>query len=239
MIKIKKIEIINRANNKEFSTLEIGSGYKPSPKSDILLDKYMENKERGADLKKSKPLIIASAEDMSFFNDNIFNYVIARHVLEHAINPEKMLNEIERVGKAGYIETPTELLERLSNPRSYHKWYINLIDNTLVIKPIKDSDYFGLGYLIKFLYENNKDFRRLFFGCEKLWKVKYYWKEKINYSILPYSSKLLINYRDIEILEKLVKINKLKRLKAWINPKYYIFINDIFDLVIKFFKEKS
>ena len=75
------------------------------------------------------------------FADNSFDYIICSHVLEHVEKPELLIHELMRVGSRGYIETPSEIAERLYG-WPYHNWIVNLIDGKLVIQmsPCKVSN---------------------------------------------------------------------------------------------------
>ena len=91
--------------------LEVGSGGNPYPRANVLLDAYQESRERHWDaLVHDRPTILSFGENLPF-KDKVFDYVIAAHVLEHTPNPEKFLSELQRVGKAGYIETPDAFME--------------------------------------------------------------------------------------------------------------------------------
>lgn len=50
-------------------------------------------------------------EDKLPFTDNYFDFTYCRHVLEDIYNPKFALNEIMRVSKSFYIETPSPLAE--------------------------------------------------------------------------------------------------------------------------------
>src|SRR5207237_1933145 len=55
---------------------------------------------------------------------------------EYADDPGRMLEERQRVARAGYIETPTELFDWLFAVAPYttiHKWYVNELDGELVL----------------------------------------------------------------------------------------------------------
>ena len=45
------------------------------------------------------------------YEDNEFDFVYARHVIEDLYNPFNLINEMSRVAKKGYIETPSPLAE--------------------------------------------------------------------------------------------------------------------------------
>ena len=66
------------------------------------------------------------------FKDKSFDFVIASHVLEHSSDPEAFLRELMRVGKAGYIETPDALFERI-NPFRFHRLEVTDINGKIVI----------------------------------------------------------------------------------------------------------
>ena len=119
--------------NKNDLVLEVGSGGSPYFRANILTDPYDDTVERfNVPLVQDRPLIYAYAEDLPFKN-NAFDFVIASHVLEHSSDPEKFLNEIQRVGKAGYIEVPDAFMERLT-AYPFHKLEIYEKNNTLFIK---------------------------------------------------------------------------------------------------------
>ena len=97
--------------------LEVGSGGNPYPRSNVLLDAYEETRERHWDaLIHDRPTVLSFGENLPF-KDNAFNYVIAAHVLEHTPHPEKFLAELQRVARAGFIETPDAFMERRQLPR--------------------------------------------------------------------------------------------------------------------------
>ena len=66
------------------------------------------------------------------FRDKAFDFVIAFHVLEHVPDPASFLKELQRVGKAGYIETPNAIFERLV-PYNVHLLEIMEVKNKLII----------------------------------------------------------------------------------------------------------
>ena len=67
------------------------------------------------------------------FKDKEFDYVICSHVIEHVNDPVKFKNEIERIGKSGYIELPTKLNDNIvfgcENEEYGHKWWFEFDDD--------------------------------------------------------------------------------------------------------------
>lgn len=158
--------------------LEVGSGDKPYPRSDVLLDKVPEDsseREAGKDLVVDRPLVIGDVQNLPFA-DKTFDYVIASHVLEHVHDPAKFLNELSRVGKRGYIETPLPLRERLYD-WPFHRWYAYLDGQKLVLikKTAKSEPFYGgIG-----------DYKKMFhyFDGTKLPNLHFEWNGKIDYKI--------------------------------------------------------
>ena len=162
--------------------LEVGSGGSPYYRSNVLADAYVTTRERSwAPLISDRPTVIAFGENLPF-RDKSFDFVIASHVLEHSTNPALFLSELQRVAKAGYIEVPNALFERL-NPYYDHRSEISLRNDCLIIT--KKANW-CVDNTLRELYEHEaKPFfvRRLYEAMPHLFNVRYYWNEKIEYVI--------------------------------------------------------
>ena len=86
--------------------LEIGPGFVPFPKATQFVD-YRELPNIPAD--KIKYIDLASQPLP--FADKEFDFIYCRHVLEDMYNPFFLILEMNRVGKAGYIELPSPMAE--------------------------------------------------------------------------------------------------------------------------------
>jgi ubiquinone/menaquinone biosynthesis C-methylase UbiE len=67
------------------------------------------------------------------FADRSIDFVVASHIAEHVDDPVRFCAELQRVAKAGYIETPGPLTEYLMPTRS-HKWIVWKRGTTIVFK---------------------------------------------------------------------------------------------------------
>jgi hypothetical protein len=77
------------------------------------------------------------------FDDRSFDFVVCSHTLEDIRDPVWVCSEIERVGKAGYIEVPSRLEEQTFGVHgqwvgwSHHHWLIDIGEGGIefVFKP--------------------------------------------------------------------------------------------------------
>jgi uncharacterized protein YbaR (Trm112 family)/SAM-dependent methyltransferase len=160
--------------------LEIGSGHNPKVRSDVLCDKYLfDDTERGGQLAVDRPLVVADGERLPF-RDNAFDYVICCHVLEHSRDVARFIGEIERVGRAGYIETPSEIGEWLYG-WTYHRWLVNRIGDRLVFRQKKGASPFGM--LFHRLAAEDPDFARFHERSHGFLLVQHEWRRRVAYEI--------------------------------------------------------
>ena len=162
--------------NKDALVLEVGSGGNPYYRSNVLIDAYVDTRERHyAKLISDRPTVLGFVENLPF-KDNSFDFVIASHVLEHSKDPVKFISEIQRVSKAGYIEVPDAFFERLTCYLD-HKLEITDIDNELIIR--KKSNYIE-DEEVRELFLNK--FREIFAKVSSTnpfhFTVRYYWSQE-------------------------------------------------------------
>jgi SAM-dependent methyltransferase len=163
--------------------LEVGSGGNPYFRANVLLDAYEETRERNYEpLVTDRQTVLGFVEHLPF-KDKAFDFVIASHVLEHSINPERFLGELQRVAKAGYIEVPDAFLERI-NPYPDHRLEITLRDDKLLIN--KKSGFLVDPHLVD-LYEHKAKPLITSDTYPKYpfeFHVRYYWSDSIHFEIV-------------------------------------------------------
>jgi len=129
-----EVYIMDTVLNDSDLVLEIGSGSSPWKRSDVLLDRFYIDKTgqrgKGSLFTDDRPMIVAAGERLPF-KDKSFDYIYCNHVIEHAEDLETMLSEMSRVGKAGFIECPNPLLERVLD-EAHHNWYVSNVNNILI-----------------------------------------------------------------------------------------------------------
>jgi SAM-dependent methyltransferase len=92
--------------------LDAGSGAAPNPYANVVVDYDPSGRETliGEARAEGKTLVWADVQRLPF-RDNIFDYALCFHVIEHVADPRAALCELQRVAKAGYIETPNEMFD--------------------------------------------------------------------------------------------------------------------------------
>lgn len=178
--------------NKNSIVLDVGSGGNPHPRSDVLLDRVLGAEHRsGTPMVIDRLTVLGDANKLPF-KDKSFDFIIASHILEHMENPEIFISELMRVGKAGYIETPNFICERLT-PCLAHCLEIANIDGVLHINKknnsIPDLFFFKTNFL-----NSNSRWKSLFYKDPFLFHTRYFWTNEIKYKIFnPHTKTNWIN----------------------------------------------
>jgi len=170
---------------KDALVLEVGSGASPYFRANVLCDAYEETQERFfTPLVHDRPTILAFVEQLPF-RDDVFDFVIASHVLEHSAQPEKFISEIQRVGKAGYIEVPDAFMERLTH-YGFHRLEITDNDDELIIR--KKKNYIQDNEVVELFHNKAQPIFPKWVSRHPFhFHVRYYWEKKsggIKYTIL-------------------------------------------------------
>jgi len=192
----------------EWLVLDVGSGHNPFRRADVLVDRETgESIHRaGKELKieGGKTLVIGDVLFMPFKNKT-FDFAVASHIAEHVEDPAQFCEELQRISKKGYIETPGPFSDFLLN-ESYHRWRVFkkkdeliFIEKTNFKSP--SETFYRIFYLnqthpgYKPLYTNNKILKFLNHLLNKIWKyipytyTKYYWEGEIKYRVIRRCSK--------------------------------------------------
>ena len=101
------------------SVLEVGGGHNPFTGVTHAVDKFpSDNSQRAGNLVLARNVEFREGdlESIPFTVTAQFDFLYASHVFEHVINPDKAVDEINRVARRGYLETPSPLREQISCP---------------------------------------------------------------------------------------------------------------------------
>lgn len=163
--------------------LEVGSGGSPYFRANVLIDAYAETRERHwAPFITDRPSVLGMGEALPF-RDKCFDFVIASHVLEHSAEPESFLRELQRVARAGYIETPDGFMERI-NPYWDHRSEVTVRDGVLVV--IKKSSWCPDPELVELYEERAKGLiaGSVITSNPFTFHTRFYWTDQIPYRVV-------------------------------------------------------
>ena len=147
--------------------LDIGGWARPFPRADWVVDmkdyatRGLYGQEGDGDERFSEDTWvtrdICDAAPLPFEDDR-FDFVVCSHTLEDVRDPVRVCAEIARVGKAGYIETPSRLEEQSYGVQGpwvgwgHHRWLVDVTDGRIefVFKHHlihgRPSDHFPQGF---------------------------------------------------------------------------------------------
>lgn len=174
---------------KNDKVLEIGSGHNPLYRSNVLVDKFVDSDyHRSESIKRytNQKFVHADGQNLPF-KDQEFDYIVCNQVLEHVDDPHQFVEEISRVAKRGYIETPSYIGEYLF-PKESHKWAILEIDNKLIMydKALLKNRFSNFGTtFLNYLPYNSFALRLFYFSNHQAHTIRYEWKDKIDILVNP------------------------------------------------------
>ena len=107
------------STKKDWKILDIGFGYSANNYATTICDV-----QDLSNFYKNKNFVILKNNDLPF-DDNLFDFVISSHVMEHVKDLTYFIKEIERVSNRGYIELPTKLEDNLVfENKKDHLWHM-------------------------------------------------------------------------------------------------------------------
>lgn len=144
--------------NTDWLVIDVGSGHNPHPRANILVDRYLSDEHglagrsgRSLTLPQSQALVIADIGALPFV-DKAADFIICSHVLEHISAIDGACSELNRVGRRGYIETPSKFAEILRHP-PYHLWFVSSDQKSLKFEHVSPAHPLGaIGKLFFSLY---------------------------------------------------------------------------------------
>jgi uncharacterized protein YbaR (Trm112 family) len=161
--------------------LDVGAGESPHPRADLVVDKYVvDDFERGAPLDLARPVVVADGEALPFA-DGAFAYVIASHVLEHAIDPTRFAAELSRIAAAGFVQVPSRDAE-LVYGWPFHPWWIERRGDTLLFRP-KEIDAPPGGRVMHDAYAESPLTRLGWAAHRSRWHHSLHWTGRIDVEV--------------------------------------------------------
>jgi uncharacterized protein YbaR (Trm112 family) len=163
--------------------LDIGSGGAPFWRSNVLMDRYLENDiQRPAALIVDRSMICGDIHAIPFQNKS-FNFVHCSHVLEHVQDPAKAIREMTRIAKAGYIETPSALQELAILNFPFHRWFVTRKDNVLIFREKSENPTPEYAIPTELLVESLTGEHTNLSPFESILFIKHFWEEYVQFRV--------------------------------------------------------
>jgi len=165
--------------------LDVGNGGNPFPHATVLVDRFLEmNATRHERLvTNSKPFVLADIHDLPF-HDKSFDYVCCVHVLEVVENPLKACQELIRVGKRGFIETPTSGKDMLfAWAKGEQKWHVVAIGRTLCFFEYSERQLDGVRSTVwrELIFSSRHNpLQDVFYENLDVFNVMFTWKDRFS-----------------------------------------------------------
>jgi len=130
--------------------LDVGGAAEVFPRANVVIDILPYESRQRSHLDMPEQFLcedwyvgdICFPEIWSHFRDKEFDFVVCSHVLEDVRDPIFVCSQIQRVAKAGYIETPSRFRECAKVNANdtvagwgHHRWLVDVEDGTIVFTP--------------------------------------------------------------------------------------------------------
>jgi ubiquinone/menaquinone biosynthesis C-methylase UbiE len=132
---------------------------------------------------KNKPLVVADIHDLPF-RDKTFDYVYCVHVLELIESPLRACRELIRVGKRGFVETPTAGKDMLfAWARGEQKWHVVAIGPTLCFFEYSERELDGIRSTVwrELIFSSRENpLQDVFYRNQDVFNVMFTWKDQFS-----------------------------------------------------------
>jgi Methyltransferase domain len=164
--------------------LDIGSGGDPFPPASFLVERHLQPVFRSESLvTNDKPLVVADIHALPFPAKS-FDFIYSAHVLEVVEDPIQACKELMRVGKRGYIETPTAGKDALFGwARNLQKWHVVAIASNLCFFEYSDRQLMGVNSTVwrELMFDKwQHPIQDMFWNNQDVFNVMFQWTDRFS-----------------------------------------------------------
>ena len=164
--------------------LDIGSGGDPFPSASFLVERHLQPVFRSESLvTNDKPLVLADIHALPFPAKS-FDFIYSAHVLEVVEDPIQACKELMRVGKRGYIETPTAGKDALFGwARNLQKWHVVAIASNLCFFEYSDRQLMGVNSTVwrELMFDKwQHPIQDIFWNNQDVFNVMFQWTDRFS-----------------------------------------------------------
>ncbi|MBF0468531.1 MAG: class I SAM-dependent methyltransferase [Desulfamplus sp.] len=159
--------------------LDVGGGANPFRFASVVVDMdygFGNSHRDGSDasVKRDGSSYVQADIHSLPFKDNFFDFVICLHVLEHVDYPARACQELMRVAKAGFLETPRKWTEYYAGHPT-HRWLVDSVDGCLTFEPVTYNDSPFMNFALPPLWDSPELQKRLFVDFSNIPCVQIAW----------------------------------------------------------------
>jgi len=191
--------------------LDIGSGGYPFPYATVLTDRFLEKSPYRCEslVRDNKPFLLSDICELPF-GDKSFDFVYCSHVLEVVESPLRACAEIMRVGKRGFIETPTAGKDMLfAWARNLQKWHVVDIGSNLCFFEYSGRQLDGVRSSIwrdHIMSEWGNPFQEIFYENQDIFNVMFTWENQFSVFIFRLDGTVRVLNADVEACSQLAHL---------------------------------
>lgn len=174
----------------DWVVLDIGSGHYPFPYATVLTDHYLGISHHRTEelVRDERPFLVSDICHLPFADKSV-DFIYCSHVLEHMDDPAKACQELMRVGKRGYIETPTLAKDMLfAWARGMHKWHVMAVGDTLIFCEYAERQLDGVRspyWRETVLGRHRHPLQVLFDENQDVFNVMFNWEDHFECAVFP------------------------------------------------------
>jgi Methyltransferase domain len=171
----------------EAKILDVGGGANPFKYAGVVVDwdfntGNVHRDGQSAFFKKEGVSYIRADIQNLPFPDNAFDFVICMQVLEHVEKPGKACEELMRVARRGFLETPRKWTEYYAGHPTHH-WLIDEHGGKIYFEPITYNNSHFLNFILPPVWDSSKLKEKLFKGYSNIPCVQLAWEKKFEYHV--------------------------------------------------------
>jgi len=193
--------------------LDIGSGGYPFPYATVLTDRFLENSPYRSEslVRDNKPFLLSDIHALPF-RDKGFDFVYCAHVLELVENPLRACAEIMRVGKRGFIETPTAGKDMLfAWAKNMQKWHVVDIGRNLCFFEYSERQLEGIRSLLwrdHILGKWCNPWQEVFYKNQDIFNVLFPWENQFSVFMFRLDGTVQTLNADVEAWPRLARLQR-------------------------------
>ena len=172
---------------REAKVLDVGGGENPFKYATVVVDRdfgmgNIHIDGRHTPLKREGFTYIRADIQNLPFPDNYFDFVVCMHVLEHVESPGKSCEELMRVAKKGFLETPRKWTEYYAGHPT-HRWLVDEHGGKICFEPVTYNESPFMNFTLPLLWGSLRLKEKAFKKYSNIPCVQLSWEGGFDYHV--------------------------------------------------------